>query len=397
MIGWGKKKKLIFWIGLFGMSLFLPGLGNGTDLGEINKPYSWNEGLEDLISQILRPLPSQGKLNLMVENFREGNTGKKFGFSEFLEKELKAFMNDVEGVQVIGNKNEAIKKPEGGLDDFLGSYILSGLYVFEGNDLWINAILYEGSSNRAISSGNVVIQEKDFGPETLSKNGNQRGIEQKTDWPDEYQFVVNKLISLKQKSSVASVEAWTDKKTYQIGDSVTFFFRSEQDAYITLIDVGTSGGLRILYPNRFQPKGFVSANQIYMVPEKDSEFSIRVEGPPGLERIKVLATKKPLSFNGDKDIVRSFASLSTDQAERTRELKRFTESLEDKVWAEDNTEFYIKGDGLDPSSEGNPRTIKPKKPKKPIDIIGVPGGRPDQKKLLEESSDLLTSESSEEK
>lgn len=94
------------------------------------------------------------------------------------------------------------------------------------------------------------------------------------------------------------VEAWTDHEdgVYAIGDTVTLNVRASQDAYITVLDVGTSGRVHIIFPNRFQQDNRVPAYEMIRIPGEDSRFRIRVNGPTGREVIKVFATREPLSY-----------------------------------------------------------------------------------------------------
>ena len=46
------------------------------------------------------------------------------------------------------------------------------------------------------------------------------------------------------------VDLWSDKEAYGAGDAMTINFKTNQDCYITLIEVETSGTMRVLYPNR---------------------------------------------------------------------------------------------------------------------------------------------------
>lgn len=84
-----------------------------------------------------------------------------------------------------------------------------------------------------------------------------------------------------------------DGATYQVGEPVSFEFRSERDCYLTLLDVGTSGHITILYPNAFHRDTFVKAGQVVTVPASDRDFKMTVSSPPGREMVVALATTRP--------------------------------------------------------------------------------------------------------
>ena len=56
-----------------------------------------------------------------------------------------------------------------------------------------------------------------------------------------------------------------------------------------MIDIGTSGRAIILFPNRWHPDNKIEKDKTYMIPPKGSDFSYKVQGPVGVERIKAIA------------------------------------------------------------------------------------------------------------
>src|SRR3989304_1373481 len=105
----------------------------------------------------------------------------------------------------------------------------------------------------------------------------------------------------KQKEAEVSeekikIDLWTDEKSYRIGEKLTVNFKTDRDCYVTLVDVGTSGNVHILFPNRFSSGNKVKANETYSVPAKNDGYKITVNGPPGTEIVRAIATLKPISF-----------------------------------------------------------------------------------------------------
>lgn len=85
---------------------------------------------------------------------------------------------------------------------------------------------------------------------------------------------------------------WTDKKTYRIGDPVTFYFYAAKDCYLNLINYGTSGKNRVIFPNRLQKDNFIRGGTTVEIPgSKEDRFVLRVQGPPGIERVKAVVTR----------------------------------------------------------------------------------------------------------
>lgn len=96
---------------------------------------------------------------------------------------------------------------------------------------------------------------------------------------------------------------WTDKKSYRIGEPVTFYFYAAKDCYLNLINYGTSGKNRVIFPNRLQKDNFVKGGTTVEIPgAKDDRFVLRVQGPPGTERVKaVVTTQRSQVYRGTYD------------------------------------------------------------------------------------------------
>jgi hypothetical protein len=69
---------------------------------------------------------------------------------------------------------------------------------------------------------------------------------------------------------------------------------SSQNAYITLIDVAGDGRATVPLPNRYTPTPLPGAHARLSFPGPADDFIYAAGGPPGLELIKVIATKEPL-------------------------------------------------------------------------------------------------------
>jgi len=87
------------------------------------------------------------------------------------------------------------------------------------------------------------------------------------------------------------ISVWVDNQsnTYNIGESITFFFRSTRDCYIHLLDIGTSGTVTMIYPNRFDQNNFIKAGVTYQLPRPNS-FKFTAAGPAGTEMVKAIGT-----------------------------------------------------------------------------------------------------------
>jgi len=94
----------------------------------------------------------------------------------------------------------------------------------------------------------------------------------------------------------AEVEAWVDRpeRVYAMGQQLKIFVRPSRTSYITVLNVGTSGRVAVIFPNFHQRDMQVRAGQTVSIPAGNADWRIDVAGPPGVEVIKVIASKEPL-------------------------------------------------------------------------------------------------------
>lgn len=94
------------------------------------------------------------------------------------------------------------------------------------------------------------------------------------------------------------VSAWVDRadNTYAEGDDLQLWLQSNEDAYLTVVNVPAKGEAHVIFPNAHQPDNFVRANNTLVVPGSDGAFKLRVSGQPGTELIKVIASKNALDL-----------------------------------------------------------------------------------------------------
>jgi hypothetical protein len=112
--------------------------------------------------------------------------------------------------------------------------------------------------------------------------------------------------------------------TYGLGETLRMAVKSNEDAYVTVFNVGASGKITQLFPNSYQADNHVSAGQVIEIPSTASESRIKVTGPAGFELIKVVATSKPVAVIPDAHFQSSgglFRSLSDGPEGLDRDLQ----------------------------------------------------------------------------
>jgi len=189
--------------------------------------------------------------------------------------------------------------------------------------------------------------------EKLKENGFEITDEMYQKWT--LNFLDEKLSGIKQVKSAFGIELWTAEKaegvkdikilprTYRIGDRIVVYFRSDRDCYLTLFNIGTSGKLTVLFPNYLVRNNFTKAGRIYAIPGDEYHFDYRLSGPPGVEKIKAIATTSKLNllyFEFSRE--EFFHSVESGVAARDISIvaKRMEEMPVDS-WAEAICEFEV--------------------------------------------------------
>jgi len=121
-------------------------------------------------------------------------------------------------------------------------------------------------------------------------------VKVKKDQEPEKIFLTKKLEMEPVREGEIKVELWSDKAAYKIGETMTLHFRTNKDCYVTILDVGTSGKVHILYPNRFSGGGKVLARKTYSIPGRNDGYVIMVEGLQGIEMVRAIATVTPMAM-----------------------------------------------------------------------------------------------------
>jgi hypothetical protein len=121
------------------------------------------------------------------------------------------------------------------------------------------------------------------------------------------------------------ISTWVDRHdlTYARGDDVRIFVKTNEDAYVTIVNVGPSGKVTQLFPNAFQQSNRVAANRALEVPSANGGSRINVSGPVGAELIKVFVSSEPIKIIPESQLVGSgaFRSLAGGVSDLVRNLE----------------------------------------------------------------------------
>ena len=90
-----------------------------------------------------------------------------------------------------------------------------------------------------------------------------------------------------------SVEVWTERKRYRVGESIIIQFRVQQDAYLFLYHEDAAGRGQFIFPSQMDENNLVVGGLTHTIPDPNASFDFVVQPPTGTERIKALFTSSP--------------------------------------------------------------------------------------------------------
>src|SRR3954451_506538 len=84
------------------------------------------------------------------------------------------------------------------------------------------------------------------------------------------------------------VDAWVDRPDhiYSIGQPLRVMVRPHQNAYLTVVDVGSSGRVTVLFPNFLQQNSRVEGGTVVSIPATRARWQIKASGPAGIDLIQ---------------------------------------------------------------------------------------------------------------
>lgn len=182
------------------------------------------------------------------------------------------------------------------------------------------------------------------------------------------------LADLAAPQSALKVDAWVDHpdKTYVFGERVALNVKTGQDAYVTVLDVGTSGKVHIIFPNRYQRDNRVRAGQVVQIPDPQADFAFQVQGPAGAELIKVIATQgqQPLFADDSAEPAGPYQALKAPAPAVAKDLAVTLRERYGNQWAEYEEVIRV----VPPALVG--QTPPPARPAAATSGTFAPGGAP---------------------
>ena len=154
---------------------------------------------------------------------------------------------------------------------------------------------------------------------------------------------LERLVNISNPRPSLKIKLWLSaaKETLAIGSPIHFLFQASRDCYLTLLDISTDGAINVLFPNKFRQQNYIKAGKTYNIPG-DYNFEMKVTGPEGLEKIKAIATLKPVDLFEFDFSKNAFDSMPFGDSRAMRGVGGIKSNLKQQDWAETTISFTIK-------------------------------------------------------
>jgi hypothetical protein len=95
------------------------------------------------------------------------------------------------------------------------------------------------------------------------------------------------------------IQLWTDRDdgtVYHRGDRVRVYFRTDEDAYVTIFRIDTDGRVRVLFPPDPWDDDFARGGRAYEVRPTDDPYAFLIDEYPGEGYVFAIATRDPFDY-----------------------------------------------------------------------------------------------------
>ena len=290
---------------------------------------------EDLLAFVREQAGQLPTPVLLVLPFRNQN-GSKSMEGELISERLVADLSLEPGLKIVERQNldQALAEQKLALEGYISpesaaqagrltgaGAVLTASLIAMGENMEVHARLF------AVESGEVL------GAKTIVARRTIRSFINPL-WDD--------IDAVKSKGRPFKARVWTEQDRLGIGDEAVVCFEVDQSCHVTVFDFSTDGSITVLFPNRFQPDNRARPDRIYRIPAEEGGYRIRVQGPPGLEQLKLFATTEDVPL-----YVRDYSQTpfnSMEDGDSVRGLVATLEEMPEMGWAEASWEFLVTRD-----------------------------------------------------
>ncbi len=277
----------------------------------------------------------------VVGDFVENRTKRRIALSERIERGIADGLVLTGTLQILEQSS-----PESGETPTSARVIVSGVYELDKDgSLWVSAKLVRASDRAMEATSETVIpqsalREKDL--RELRTSGRPDAPEPIVQGPaptQTYDDWVEQFWNVRNPSAAFTVELRPERTSYRVGEQATFLFRTDRDCYLSVVNIGTSGGWIMLLPNKWRPDPPLvrAADGWVKIPGSADGFDFTVGPPIGEERVKAICTTRPISLVQNIDLSGGLFQLSRGKESRFRDLSVTQAVVRDEDWSEART------------------------------------------------------------
>ena len=137
-----------------------------------------------------------------------------------------------------------------------------------------------------------------------------------------------------------------DQLDYALEDYLTLRVRVTNDVSILVFNWGETGNLTLMLPNAYRTDNLVKANVSYTFPDADDDFDFEVLGPPGVDRLKLIALRYADDSAAIIDLFPQVDGIvqtvsGTQRLELEKKVLAYLRQMDPKDWAEDNQNVIV--------------------------------------------------------
>ena len=139
------------------------------------------------------------------------------------------------------------------------------------------------------------------------------------------------------------ITAQTDKIAYNIGEEMSISVQTSKAAYINVFDITPDGVVTRIFPNSYAVNNYLQAGQTCIIPSTNDPFKLKIAGPRGTERVRVVATTDSVNIVPARDFTGdSFAQYNGTVAQFDQAIDEQLARLASGSWGNVNITFQVK-------------------------------------------------------
>lgn len=149
---------------------------------------------------------------------------------------------------------------------------------------------------------------------------------------------LSNIASIENTNQTFSVEMETKRDTYAFGEVFDLVIKPQKSSFIYVFDVGTSGNIHLLFPNRLQMDNHIQESDSIVIQ------NLRVGPPEGVEMIKTIATRDSITIRELIDIAGSSATFyAYEQGPEafSRDLQLLVSPIKQDRWSTATIKLHI--------------------------------------------------------